>query len=72
MALWFDIKVNKETIGFFVAQRQSRITDNKICTYSIDIEHNGRSYQYEIDHDYDAGALALIHKALATHLGLPS
>lgn len=63
MSLHFDLKVNNDVIGGFVAQRQERVAPRMDAVYHYKITLNG-VYAGEISHRYGDGAFALIAKAL--------
>jgi len=68
MALHFDLKVNKQVIGWFVARRQElEIPADGICTYSITVDYmdGRRRAEYVVRHAYHDGAFALVQAALA-------
>lgn len=68
MALWFSLRVNSQMIGWFSAvRRESLIPADRICTYDVEISADGRHGHYVVEHNYDAGAFALIAAALAQH-----
>jgi hypothetical protein len=68
MALHFDLKVNKQIIGWFVARRQElEIPADGICTYDITVEYmdGRRQARYVVRHAYHDGAFAPVQAAFA-------
>ena len=68
MALFFELKINKQVIGWFSAQRREfEIPADGVCTYDITVDYmDGRQRaEYVVRHAYHDGAFALVQTALA-------
>lgn len=74
MSLYFPLKVGRETVGAFEAQRMvtipelgKPITDpDAVHTYSITIwDEDDCREMFTVEHRYGDGAWALVQKALA-------
>ena len=73
MALWFNLKVNTETIGWFEAQRQEEAVTgtDQVSKYDVVIALDKDSEaltELTVEHRYGDGAWVLVHKALTAYL----
>lgn len=61
MALHFDLCVNHDPVGQFVAQRRDDvIPPDRICTYDVTVTSGGETLRAVVRHNYDHGAFALV------------
>lgn len=67
LALHFDLKVNGDFIGRFVAQRREAVIPaDWTCTYDITVTDPDGTRTCVIRHNYRDGAFQLVTAALAT------
>lgn len=69
MALHFFVRVDRNVIGYFEAQRREPLSTEKIYTYDVRLELNGVHSRTVVRHNYDDGAFVLILRALTAIYG---
>lgn len=65
MALHFPILINQESIGNVIITRQGEVVPGIPSSYKVVVDLNKETFHATVTHLYEAGALALIQKALS-------
>jgi hypothetical protein len=67
VAVWFYVRVNKERVGSFYAQRREHvIPDDGECTYDVQMDdfREARKQDFAVRHRPDDGVFVLLAKAI--------
>lgn len=70
MALHFSLRVNREPVGRFIAQRRDReIPADRVCTYDITVIYDDVEQRAVVQHNYDDGPFALVAAGIQATAG---